>query len=102
KQVAVESVSAGAITNHISRLTANTAMGEVSPAASQSNPAATNEQTVRHRSAASQRSAICPAIRGASSEPMAWVAQHQPISAGQKASSLSRNEKRGTIAPGAA
>src|SRR5205085_139063 len=101
KHVAVDNVIAGAMTSQNSKLAANTASGDVRLPISHKSAAAMNEQTLRQRSAANQRSAICPAINGASSEPIACVAQHQPISPGEKPSSLSRNEKIGTTAPGA-
>src|SRR5262249_11036194 len=101
KQVAVDKVIDGAITNQKSRLTAKTACGDVRLPTSHRSPAATKERTVRQRSAGSQGAEICRAIGGASSEPIACVAQHQPISLGEKPSSLSRSEKIGTTAPGA-
>src|SRR5262249_42633655 len=81
------------------RLAAKTAAGEVSVESSQNSTAARNEHTAMQRSAANQRSAICPASSGASKEPIACVAQHQPISVGEKPSSFSRNENRGMTAP---
>src|SRR5262245_19920696 len=102
KQLALVSVRAGIMTGQNDTIVTKKEAGSQQLGSTQSRALAQKAQKARQRSARIQRSAICPAMNGASSDPRAWAAQAAPIWQSVKPMSLRWTVSCGRTAPGGA